>query len=112
MERPAPHLLVLVIAAMVGSLGACNEKPLGSGFTEPLSPAAIKSVVPDPGLPGAAEVTLTQASSDSMRVTYNSTDGNDTGATPWIPGSGAPLIVLGLRSATTYNMTVETRQGA
>jgi arylsulfotransferase ASST len=112
MERPAPHLPVLMIATVVAALGACSEKPLGSGITDPLSPVSIRDVVPDPGLPGAAEVTLARSSPDSMRVTYTSADGSEAGATPWSSGTSGPLIVLGLRSATSYNMTVESRQGA
>ncbi len=60
----------------------------------------------------ALDVTFADPSADSIRARYASADGTDVGATPWFPSGKGALPILGLRPATQYTITLDSRRGS
>lgn len=111
MERRSAFGLAFTAAAAIASASGCTDRPTDIGLTAPPTALAVKSVTADPHLADAADVSFLPASADSVRVHYMSTDGSDTGLTPWFPGGPAAVTLLGLRAATSYTIALEARRG-
>jgi hypothetical protein len=76
----------------------------------PPVPVDIARISADPTLSDAAQIAFAPAPADSVRAHYVSSDGSDTGASPWFLGADGNLALLGLRAATTYTISLEVRR--
>jgi hypothetical protein len=103
-----PTRTFLTLMALTGALvTACSDSLASGDVTGPAMPPSVTSISADPTLPDAARIAFAAKSADSVRAHYSSSDGSDTGVTPWFPGDGGKLTVLGLLSGTTYTVTLE-----
>ncbi|MEO8945175.1 MAG: aryl-sulfate sulfotransferase [Gemmatimonadaceae bacterium] len=110
MHKQLTGLTALASVVALAAMAGCSDKLAGT-LTYPATALSAARVSADPSLPDAAEITFTPASSDSVRAHYVSSDNSDTGVTPWFPTSTGALTLLGLRSGTPYNITLEARGG-
>jgi hypothetical protein len=62
-------------------------------------------------LASALEVAFTDPGADSVRAHYVSADGTDAGTTPWFAARGDSLLILGLKPATRYSVTLQSKRG-
>ncbi len=109
MERQSKALLTLASVATILAALACTDKLAHPMLTEPISAPSVATLNADPNLVDAAEISFASATADSVRAHYASTASPDSGVTPWFAASAGALTVLGLRAATTYNITLEAR---
>lgn len=103
--RPSVPTLMLLV-----SVWACDRSP-----TQPEPPpetASVDRITPLEHLVLGANVVHGQIGADFLRVTYRSTDGSDSGVTPWRPADAGSILVLGLLPATDYAMSIESMRGA
>lgn len=80
-----------------------------SFFAAPPAGISITGVHSLPAVPLGAVIDHDYAGDDSIRVVYKSTDGSESGSTPW-ESSAAPLLLLGLKPAETYSLSVQSHR--
>jgi hypothetical protein len=106
-------LLRLAVAASVStsvSIAATSSSDsVARDMAGPPGPLTVTSITPDQSIPIAAQVSYSGQAADSVRAHYSSADGSDTGITPWIPARSGAIPLLGLRAATTYAVTLESK---
>src|SRR5438128_7391821 len=91
-------------------MSACDDTGSGLRVVDPPEPAVIQSVSPLSQMALGARVQIGNANADRLRVRFKSLDGDDTGATPWQPAVVTSILVLGLRSSTTYSLWIESER--
>jgi len=102
--------LTLTSAAFLAAVVGCSDNNADPSLTEPPAPLAVSMINTNPGLPDAAEVGFAQGAADSVRAHYASSDSSDVGVTPWFPTRQGKLSLIGLRAATSYQVTLEARR--
>ena len=106
MRRTAPSLLLLIFA------WACDRNPAQPDVTgPPPEAAAITSVTPLAQMVLGANVAHDRIDADFLRVSYQSSDGNDAGITLWQTPDAASILVLGLLPSTAYTLWIESKRG-
>ena len=102
--------VALAGATLIAGVVNCGDSNANPALTAPPEPLAVNTVNTNPNLPDAVELSFQRGTADSVRAHYASTDSSDIGVTPWFPAGQGTLSMLGLRAATTYNVTLEARR--
>lgn len=100
----------LVVAVLLVA-NACDQPTNPLRPTNPPEPTPVRSVSALPQLALGALVDFATANADLVRVRFNSLDGLDNGATPWQSAQMTSILVLGLKSSTTYSIHIESGRG-
>jgi hypothetical protein len=105
MRRTIPSLLILV------SVWACDRSPTQPQPTPPPQPASINGITPLDLMVLGAKVAHGSVDADFFRVVYRSSDGLDSGTTPWRHPDAGAILLLGLLPSTSYGMSIESKRG-
>lgn len=110
-HTPPRGALVATFVATLVVIGGCTDGPTAPALVPPTPPVITFVGVPL-ALANALTIAYSSRSADSIRARYQSADGTDAGATPWFAATQDSLVVLGLRPATTYVVTLQSMRGA
>jgi hypothetical protein len=103
-------ILLMAVAASVSVIVAGCSDYMSPEIVGPPDALTVTSITPNDLLPNAALVSYSGGAADSVRAHYSSADSSDTGMTPWFPSGSGALPILGLRAATPYSVTLESRR--
>jgi hypothetical protein len=106
-----PGTILLSLAALI-AIGACADSPTSPQLVAPPSPPVVTSVGTRAFLADAIVIDYSDHSADSVRAVYRAADGSDAGSTPWFSVAHDSLVVLGLRPATQYAVTLQAKRGS
>lgn len=105
------HWLSIFLTLSGVLVSACSDSLAPADALSPAAPLDVTTIRADPGVNDAASISFAPTPADSVRAKYTSSDGTDTGVTPWLPAGGGQITALGLLPATTYTIVLEARRG-
>lgn len=101
----------LIFVASALGFAACADARQDQIMSPP-APPKTSMISADPSIATNLTVSFQDASADSVRAEYQSADGTESGVTPWFASSKGTLPILGLRAATQYAITLQSRRGS